>query len=72
MEIKIRYNTECTDGKLFWRVLLNGVEHLAEHVIIEVPSETTCDYLPDKNAYKHHITCVASQYEWKDKVLIIT
>lgn len=59
MRIMIRFNTdkEKTDATLPpWRVIIDGVEHLAESVSIETRSWTTLDEIaPGK--MKWHITC---------------
>lgn len=62
MDIKIRFNTD--KDKLNpelppWRVVLDGVEHLAEKVIIQAPAWTSVDEIaPGK--IKWHITCSGS------------
>lgn len=61
-EIKIRYNTEKdkTDSRLpAWRVLISGVEHLAEAVEIAVPCWTTQDEI-SPGLIKWHISCVGT------------
>lgn len=70
--IKLRYNTECNDNRLFWRVLINGVEHLAENVFITIPVCTTADFLIDKGVTKHHISCEADILQWKGDELTIS
>jgi hypothetical protein len=74
-DIKIRYNTNCTDNHLYWRVLINGVEHLASNVITNVPTYTTKDFVfdPTKNQMvdKHHLSCQANEIVWKGDVVII-
>ena len=70
--IKLRYNTECIDNRLFWRVLINGVEHLAENVHIKIPVETTADFLAEKGVTKHHISCESDSVKWQDDVLTIS
>jgi hypothetical protein len=69
--IKLRYNTDCSDSRLYWRVLINGVEYLAENVYIKIPVETTADFLADKGVTKHHISCESDLITWKDDVLTI-
>lgn len=75
IEIKIRYNTNCTDNHMFWRVLINGVEHTVSNVIINVPVHTTRDVVfdpsRDKMVDKHHLTCLAKEVLWKGDVVII-
>ncbi len=70
--IKLRYNTECADKRLFWRVLINGVEHLAAHVYIKIPVETTADFLADKGVIKHHISCASDHINWEGDALTIS
>ncbi len=69
--IKLRFNTECTDNRLFWRVLINGKEGLAAHVSIQIPVETTTDYLSEKGIVKHHISCECESLIWENDNLII-
>ncbi len=69
--IKIRFNTECTDNLLYWRVLIDGVEHLAEKVFINVPVYTSGDFLPEKNQTKHHISSESDNLVWNGAVLTI-
>lgn len=70
--IQIRFNTEHQGGKLKWRVVVNGVEHLASRVAcIGVAWETTEDTLPG-NIVKHHVTVSTARVPvWQgDEVLI--
>lgn len=72
-EIKIRYNTEKdkTDASLpAWRVLINGIEHLATEVELKVVSKTTEDILPS-GILKWHISCVGKA-EWNGLHCTIT
>lgn len=58
--IKIRYNTEKdkTDPTLpAWRVLVDGVERLAESVDIQAPCWTTKDEI-SAGLFKWHISCI--------------
>lgn len=60
MKIKIRFNTEKdkTDSSLPpWRVLIDDIEHLAEHVIIQVPASTTHDEIQPGSM---HISCAGA------------
>lgn len=54
--VKIRYNTESNGKDLVWRLLIDGKEHLVNHLDINCPCQTTTDWLEDKQVYKHHIT----------------
>lgn len=68
MDIKIRYNQNCTDEKHYWRLIIDGVEYLASDIIINVPTQTTRDNVfdPHKNQMvdKHHISCKANVVNW--------
>ncbi|MEQ1722622.1 MAG: hypothetical protein ABL930_05565 [Pseudobdellovibrio sp.] len=58
MDIKLRYNTDkdkINSELPAWRVLIDGVEHLAEQVIIETASWTTQD-LVEENKIKWHLS----------------
>ena len=55
MEVKIRYNNTCADGKNFWRVIIDGKEEIASEVIINCVSRTTTDLI--HSVKKMHITC---------------
>lgn len=71
-QIQIRFNTD--KEKLSadlppWRVLIDGVEHFAQSVHIEVPSATTEDLLPSGQR-KWHISCEGDPY-WMNDVCVI-
>ncbi len=58
MDIKLRFNTDKDkiDASLpAWRVLIDGVEHLAEQVFFETPSQTTQDLI-EENKIKWHLS----------------
>jgi len=56
-DIKIRYNTKAKpEDTLHWRVLINGVEHLASHVEINTQTKTTTDFIEGVGT-KWHISC---------------
>ncbi|MGZ3884118.1 MAG: hypothetical protein ACXVPQ_10145 [Bacteroidia bacterium] len=65
----IRYNTENT-GTLFWRVVIDGEEHLADSISILVPSHTSQDTLPDGRV-KFHISCYYNELVWEEKKLTV-
>ncbi|MCX6296150.1 MAG: hypothetical protein NTX97_08790 [Bacteroidetes bacterium] len=69
--IKIRFNHDCSDGKSYWRAIINEEEHQVQDIFINIPSKTTKDYLEDKDTFKWHITCESSDYTFKDGVLFI-
>ncbi|MGE0528095.1 MAG: hypothetical protein AB7P49_13590 [Bdellovibrionales bacterium] len=63
-QIQIRFNTdkEKINASLpAWRVLVDGREHLAESVRVEVPMWTTEDLLPTGQR-KWHLTCEGEVY----------
>ncbi len=70
--IKLRYNNDCKDNRLYWRVLIDGVEHLAENVEIKIATSTTEDFLPEKRVTKHHISCESDSLVWEGDVLTIS
>jgi hypothetical protein len=71
MEVKIRYNTNAkSDDTLHWRVIINGVEHLASNVIINCMTRTTKDYIEGVGD-KWHISCNPTQIEWMDTECIL-
>lgn len=67
--LQIRYNTENT-GSLFWRIIIDGEEHLADEISIEVPSHTSKDVLPDGRV-KFHISCYYHELVWNGKNLTV-
>jgi hypothetical protein len=54
-EYKIRFNNE----QKLWRVIRTRDNHeiLVEDVSIEVPCETSKDWIEESQEYKYHITC---------------
>jgi hypothetical protein len=75
IDVKIRYNTNCEDNHLFWRILIDGVEEICSNVIINVPVHTTRDVVYDPSRAgdvdKHHISCKANEVVWKGDVVIV-
>lgn len=67
--LQLRFNTENT-GSLFWRVIVDSQEHLADDVKIEVPSFTTQDVLPD-GRIKFHLSCRFNELIWEGTNLIV-
>ena len=62
-DIKIRYNTNAKpEDTLHWRVLINGVEHLASNVEINTQTKTTMDFI-EGVGMKWHISCKGN-FEW--------
>ena len=69
--VKIRYNTNVSDDRLYWRILIDGVEHLAEDIEVSVPTTTTKDFIKGVG-YKHHLTCQPDIISWHgDKVILM-
>lgn len=71
MNIKIRYNTAVSDDFLYWRILIDNVEHLASNVKINVPAYTTKDFI-EGVGMKHHITCESNSIVWDEENKIVT
>jgi hypothetical protein len=70
--IQIRFNTEKEkrDAKLpAWRVLVDGVEHLAENVRIEAPTWTSEDILPTGQK-KWHLSS-EGEVTWENTTCVI-
>lgn len=65
MVIKIRYNTAVDDDFLYWRILIDGVEHLASDIKIYVPTHTTKDFI-EGVGMKHHLTCESENIIWNE------
>lgn len=75
IDVKVRWNTKCTDNHNYWRILINGVEKICSNVRFEIPVYTTKDILWDsirnQEVEKHHISCDANEVIWDgDKVTI--
>lgn len=70
-QVKIRYNTNVGDSGLYWRIIINGVEHLASNIDINVPTKTTGDFIP-KVGLKHHITCQPDNVIWEGTKVILS
>ena len=70
-EIKIRFNTTCKDGFHYWRVIVNGITHLASNITINCQSFTTKDIVPGVGE-KWHITAIAKEIIWngEDEIVI--
>lgn len=74
-EVKIRWNTQCTDNHTFWRVIIDEEEFLCSNVIIDTPTWTTQDVVWDSirkgEVLKHHITCKPNEIIRKGDVMIL-
>lgn len=75
IDIKVRWNTQCMDNHLYWRVLIDGKEHICSSVIFNIPVHTTKDVVWDplrgQEVEKHHVSCKATSVIWKGDVIII-
>jgi hypothetical protein len=68
-EIIIRFNTKFADTQTYWRVIVNGQEHLAEDLIIYASPVYTKETM--ENGFpKWNIAC-RGRVEWQDRVAII-
>jgi hypothetical protein len=75
IDVKVRWNTQCSDNHLFWRVMIDGEESLCSNIIFEIPVRTTRDYVYDSirgtKVDKHHVSCQANEVIWKGDVIIV-
>lgn len=69
--VKIRYNTSVNDDRLYWRILINGVERLASDIDVQVPTTTTKDFI-EGVGFKHHLTCAPDVISWEGDKVILT
>ena len=68
-KVSLRFNTNATnDNPLKWRVIIDGIEHLASHVDINCKTYTTKDYIEGVGD-KWHITCEPTQIIWEGDVV---
>lgn len=68
--VKIRYNHDVGDSGLFWRVIINGVEHLAGELEIHGTAYTTQDEIQGVGK-KYHITCEVDTISWEGNRIIL-
>lgn len=69
--INIRYNTKAAKSDiLHWRVIIDGVEHLASDVEIHTRLWTTKDEI-EGMGWKWHITCESDNINWEGSKCII-
>jgi uncharacterized membrane protein len=68
--VKIRYNHDAGDSGLFWRVIINGVEHLAKDIEIHGMAYTTQDEIA-KVGKKYHITCEVDTIYWEETKIVL-
>lgn len=71
-DVKLRYNTQAgPDDPLKWRVLVDGVEHLAEHVVMQGIVRTSTDELPG-GLVKHHVSMTDVDVELVEGMAYVT
>ncbi len=70
MRILVRFNTmhKMDEQHRKWRVLVDGQERLADHVVIQTPCETIMENVGSEE--KYHFLCYGS-VEWDDNVATI-
>ena len=75
IDVKVRWNTQCEDNHTYWRIIVDGIEHLCSNIIFEIPVHTTRDVVWDTvratKVDKHHISCLANEVIWKGDVVIV-
>lgn len=67
--ILIRFNTKWSGGNDRWRVLIDGKEHLADKVNIDVPCETIQEQVDGQE--KFHFLCLGNVVWNNDKARVI-
>jgi len=70
VEVRLRYNTNDTNGETPWRLLVDGVENLVKQVHFQIPVSTTIDIIPEVGI-KYHIGAEANEVEINDGIAII-
>jgi hypothetical protein len=70
MEIRLRYNTNDTNGENPWRLLIDGVESLVKEVHFQIPVSTSTDVIPEVGV-KYHIGTNANSVEINEGIAII-
>jgi hypothetical protein len=70
MEIRLRYNTNDTNGENPWRLLIDGVENLVKEVHFQIPVSTSTDVIPEVGI-KYHIGANANSIEINEGIAII-
>jgi len=69
-KVSIRFNTAAGESPLKWRVVINGVEHLASQVDTLVATTTTQDFIEGVGE-KWHVTCQPDLITWDgDRVIL--
>jgi hypothetical protein len=75
IDVKARWNTQCTDNHNFWRIIVDGKEHICSNIIFLIPVHTTRDFVWDsvrnQEVDKHHVSCNANEVIWRGDVVIV-
>lgn len=75
IDIKVRWNTQCKDNHNYWRILIDGEEHICSNIIFEIPVHTSRDIVWDsvrgQEVDKHHVSCKASEVIWDGDVVTV-
>lgn len=66
--VKIRFNTECGESSLIWRVILDDVEYLASEIRLNVPSFSSTDVL-NYGRIKRHISANFKKITWDNTII---
>lgn len=71
-QFKIRFNTHYNETKgLYWRVLINDIEHLASEVIIKNKEVKTISHTLPSGEQKWSIYCESDNYFIDENNVII-
>ena len=75
IDVKVRWNTQCTDNHNFWRILIDGQERICANINFEIPVHTTRDIVWDSlrglKVEKHHVSCTANEVIWEGDVVTV-
>lgn len=56
-QLLIRYNT-ASDGETDrWRLICDGVQHLADDIEVTAPLRSTKDWMEATQEWKYHVSC---------------
>jgi hypothetical protein len=69
--VMIRYNTKAADNDpMKWRVIIDGVESLADEVIVQGVSRTSTDVI-EGGLVKHHVSVNDADVIWVGKTAFV-
>ena len=75
IDVKVRWNTQCTDNHNFWRILVDGQERICANIKFEIPVHTTRDIVWDSlrglEVEKHHVSCTANEIIWEGDIVTV-